>query len=83
MYFLLKRLKGGITYSDFMELPLMHLFELYNRELELAEEESKALKQDNNDSVRYDGNRKIQRVPDPEVEEDPKAVELVNDILGI
>ncbi|MCE7699938.1 MAG: hypothetical protein K8E24_014315 [Methanobacterium paludis] len=74
MYFLLKRFKGAISYSDFYEMWDDDMWQLYRKELELVKVENKESKSGNNEGTT--------NVPEPELpEEDPEVLDLVSDIL--
>lgn len=70
LYFILKRFKGGVTYSEFYEMWDNDLWALYRLENELIKEELKDTPKGNKTSV-----------PEPEApEEDDKMLELLREI---
>jgi hypothetical protein len=71
MYFILKRFKGAVTYSEYYEMWDDDLWALYRKENELIEEELKDLPGNNSNKT---------NVPEPDApEEDEKMLELLRE----
>lgn len=79
MFYLLKRFKGGISYSEFYEAWDDDIWALYKKDTKLAEEEAKDIPNTNSGNTSTNGNT-IKKIPEPEApEEDENALALLRE----